>query len=558
MKNSKVKFIICGIVIFALGIFIGNQITYGTHTSLQGYLYNAPGVASNSNASNSNASSSNASSSNASSSNASSSNASSANASSANASITDNIIYLQDFDLYNKTANVGDKVEVLIRTSGAHNSGASIVFKSNNGMTFTAQVQNISGSPYIIIPTTVTPATYRVTDVLLIGTNSDHTTFTKQYSESSINPYTFNSTLTVNAKNDGASKIVLNSLTLGSNSAKIGDKVNVGIQTNEKTSNLKYVEIDFISSEGKLFSTRVKDLTGNPYIEIPSSVVPGTYTVVSMIIGNSNGPFVFTTDGNSNTEKFNFNNTIEILDGNGESFIYNNEDITSEILSKLYNAPAGSRIVINADSNSIINEELFNTIKGKNKKLVINYGDNQIIFNGEDVKSPKTIDLTMNVDDVSANDAISKLASKGVVVNFPDNGNLPGKATVRVKATNKVQSILEDIVFVYIFNKSSNNFCEIATNVKKTGDGYYEFAITHNSDFLITNKELPKKLVVAQNEDNVVSFLKSKKVYLLLIAIGIIVIIAVIVVIVILKKKNKTTDKKEEKPVKEETKEEKE
>ena len=147
----------------------------------------------------------------------------------------------------------------------------------------------------------------------------------------------------------------------------------------------------------------------------------------------------------------------------------------------------------------------------------------------------------MTVDNVSSNEDISKLVSNGVVVNFPDNGNLPGKALIRVKATDEVDNILNDNVYVYIYNESSNNFCVIDTSVKKSSDGYYEFTITHNSDYLITNNKLDSKLVVAQSDDNVVSFQKGNGIYLLLIAVGVAVIIAVVVVIVVLKKKKKNT-----------------
>ncbi len=551
-KSKVIKLAVSGVAIFAFGIFIGYQLNYGTLSSIQGYLFNAAGEASdlnasNSNASNSNASNSNASNSNASDSNASDANASSANASSANASATDNIIYLQNFALGSTSAKQGNKVNVTIGTSGACNSAVSIVFKGGNGITFTAQVQDITGNPYIVIPNSAVATTYSVSDVLLVGRNSDNTTFTKQYSMSGANTYAFNSSLTVVAKetNNGGtqqpvSKVSLTSISLGSTSAKVSDKVYVNIQTSEKLNSLKLV---FTSADGKTFTVYAKDLLTKPYIVIPSSTVAGTYSLTSAIIATSKSSTAYSKDGENDTEKFDFNSTIEISDGTETTFIYNNEDVNSDVLTKLYNAPSGTEITINADSNTLINEELFNAIKGKNKKLVINYKDNQIVFNGNNIDSSKTIDISMTVDTVSSNEDIYKLVSNGIIVNFPDNGNLPGKALIRVKAIEEVDKVLNDNVYVYVYNESSNDFCVVDISVKKSKDGYYEFTITHNSDYLIVNEKLNSKLVVSQSDGNIVNFQKGNGTLLMLIAVGVAVIIAAVIVIVVLKKKKSTPSK---------------
>ena len=549
-KSKVIKLAISGVAIFSIGIFVGYQLNYGMLSSIQGYLFNAVGEASSSNASNSNASNSNASNSNASNSNASNSNASNANASSSNASKTDNIIYLQKFALGSTSARQGDKVNVTIVTSGACNSAASIVFRNASGTTFTAQVQDITGNPYIVVPNSAVATTYSVSDVLLIGRNSNNTTFTKQYSTSGANAYAFNSSLTVTAKdansnrnsNSGtqsSAKVTLNSISLNSTSAKISGKVYLNIQSSEKLSSLKLV---FTSTDGKTFTVYAKDLASRkPYIEIPSSTIGGTYSLTSAIISTSKSSTAYSKDGGNDTEKFDFNSTLEIIDGTETTFIYNNEDVNSDVLTKLYNAPSGSEITINGDSNTLINEELFNVIKGKNKKLIINYKDNQIVFNGRDIDDSKTIDISMTIDSVSSNENISKLVSNGVVVNFPDNGNLPGKALIRIKATDEVNQILNDNVFVYVYNESTNDFCAVDTSVKKSYDEYYEFTITHNSDYLIVNEKLDSKLVVSQSSDNIVNFQKGNGTLLMLIAIGVAIIIAVVIVIIVLKKKKNTS-----------------
>ena len=74
-------------------------------------------------------------------------------------------------------------------------------------------------------------------------------------------------------------------------------------------------------------------------------------------------------------------------------------------------------------------------------------------------------------------------------------------------------------------------------------DGYYEFNINHNSEYLMTNKKLDDSLLTVVSDDNVVGFQLSKKSQLLLISVGVIVVIAIGVVLAITnKKKNKVEE----------------
>ena len=601
-KSKVIKLAISGVMIFAIGIFVGYQLNYGTLASIQGYLFNAAGEATDANATDSNATDSNATDANATDANATDANATDSNATDANASITDNIIFLHSFKLERNSVKPGEKIFVEIDTSGACNTGASVVFKNPNGVTFTVQVQDITGSSYFTIPKSALASTYVVSDVLLVGLNSDNTTFTKQYSLTGSNVFNFNSFLTVTAKdkndvgnnnsgnsnsgnnnsgnnnsgsnNSGSnnsgnnntgnnnsennnkennnsgnnndiqtvSKVTLNSITLDNSTAKVNEKVYINIKTSEKLNSLKLI---FSSTDGTTFTVYGKDLSSSkPYIEIPSSTISGTYSLVSAIISTLDSSTIYSKTGEKGTEKFNFNITIKISDGAENVYIYNNEDINSEILAKLYSAPSGSEFTVNADSNTLINSELFNVIKGKNKKLIVNYKDNQIIFNGKDIDNSKTIDISMTVENIINNENISKLVSKGILVNFPDNGNLPGKALIRVKATGEVMQILKNKVYVYVYNNSSNNFSVIDTNVKKSSDNYYEFTITHNSDYIIVNEKLESKLVVSNSSENVVNFQKGNKTLLMLIAIGGAIIIAAVIVIIVLKKKQNIAGEK--------------
>ena len=548
-KNKTYKLVLGGIGLFVLGIFSGYQLKSGKIFSIQGFLFNAAGYATdtnatnsnatNSNATNSNATNSNATNSNATNSNATNSNATSSNATNSNATnsnVTNNIIYLQSFHLTTKKATAGDKVYVSVSTAGARLNGLTVTFKSDSdNTTFTASVKSLNNNPYIVLPSNLSTAFYKVTDVLLTGLNNDNTTFSKHYSNSGVDNYwELMENVSVTAKKV-VTPIKLNAISIEAKEASVGDKVNIKLDVNKSLKNLK---LEFKSSN-KTMVVYAKSLTDNPYFEIPTTTVGGTYTLYRVTLTSDDDTKVYTKDGSNGSTKFALNSTIVVSDGTETSFIYNNEDITSQIITKLYNSSDGTAITINADSNTIINKELFNVIKGKNKTLTINHSENQLVFNGKNIVNSKAIDINMNVEKSSSNEKISKLVSDGVLVNFPDNGNLPGSALVRIKATDDVSKLLSDNVFVYFYNESSNNFCLIANNIKKTNDGYYEFTISHNSDYLLVNKELPSNLVVSQSDNNVVSFQKGNNTYLLLIGVGVIAAVAVASVIIVVKKKNK-------------------
>ena len=549
-KKKVTELIVSGIAIFAFGIFVGYQLKYGAISSIQGYLFNAASESNNqtatssnatssnatssnatssnatsSNATSSNATSSNATSSNATSSNATSSNATSSNATSSNANITDNIIYLLQFDLANTEVEQGEKINVTLRTSGAYNSAASVVFASSNGATFTVQVQNIGNNPYIIIPNSALATTYSIKSIMIVGKNSDNTTFANQFTESDGYSNIFAKKLTITQKqtNNTVTKTLnLKNISLKSTTAKIGEKVYLNLETNEKLESLKLT----FSSNEKKFTIYAKDLnSSDPYIEIPSTVETGTYTLISTILYTTENSKSYSIDGSNGTEKFAFNSKLEIKEEETETYIYNNENINAETIAKLYNAPTGTNITINADDNTIIDEELFNTIKGKNKQLTINYKENQIIFDGTSITNAKTIDASMTVNNISTNENINKLVSNGIVVNFQDNGNLPGKAIIRIKLEESLNNLLNDNVYVYIYNESTNNFSLVDTNAKKTADGYYEFTITHNSSYIMVNEELDNELISNENEENIVDFQKSDTALIILLIIGVLVII---------------------------------
>lgn len=539
-EKNNVRIVLSVISVLALGILVGYSLN-GNNSFIEGALYNAAGEATTPNATTANATTPNAT----------TPNATTPNASDANASIRDNIMYLYQLDLSVRTATAGDTINVTLATDGACNSGATMIFKNkaNNEM-FTTTVESINNNPYIIIPKDVTAGVYKLTDVLLTGTNSDNTTFTKQFGESlddnsiyadfnielEVNVPVVDSNKTDSGKSETyKAEEFLKSISVNSSTAKVGDKVYVNIKMKES---VKSVKLTFKSDTDSMI-VYLKSLSNKPYFEVPTNTKNGTYKLTQVALKDV-VTMTYTGTGEPGLIPFELNSTIKITDGNSKSYVYNNEDVNKDVIYELYNANNNKDIIINASSNPVINSELFNVIKGKNKKLTINYNDNQIIFNGKDITDAKTIDASVTIDKVDNNEDISKLINNGLVVIFKDNGALPGKALVRVKLNDELNKELKNRIYVYYYDDIDNNFNLIASNVKKSLDGYYQFTITHNSNYVLVNNKLDSKLVATDNS-NIVSFQKSNKLYLLLIGVGVLVIIGAVVVIIVAKNNNKKT-----------------
>jgi len=579
-KKGALQIILGGVALFSLGIFVGYQVDNRAINSIQGFLFNASNNgsatdsnatdsnatdsnatdsnatdsnATDSNATDSNATDSNATDSNATDSNATDSNATDSNATSGNAQATDNILYLQSFELSTLSAKKGDKVNITLSTTGSKNSGASIVFKNNsNGLTFTASVKSIGNKPYIVIPDNVSIGKYDVVEVMLVGTNSDNSTFSRRWSSIDKNAdystdFTNKSITIVTNESEQTdlgqqTKITLENIALKSSEANVNDKVNVDIKTNIPATSIK---LTFNGDNGRIMVVYVKSLEGNSYFEVPSTTIEGNYNLVSAVISSDNSTIIYSIDGSvQGSERFTFNSVLKVNSIKEQNkFVYNNEDLTNDIIRELYNNKGDVTININADTNPIINDELFNAVKGTNKKLIISYNDNQLIFNGKDILNSKSIDVSINSQLIKNDSDISKLVKDGIVLDFASNGNLPGKALARIKITEQMKNKFgNDVVHVYYYNEEYDKFNEIVTDIKSTNDGYYEFKIDHNSRYILVNEKLDAELLV-DKDDNVVNFQKSDKVNLLLIGLGILLIIAVSVIIVFVKRNSKKEEK---------------
>ena len=96
--------------------------------------------------------------------------------------------------------------------------------------------------------------------------------------------------------------------------------------------------------------------------------------------------------------------------------------------------------------DSIIKSEVFEAIKDTNKTIYIESNGIQWVFNGKNIKSPKDIDTRITLSKIDTDvlkEKIGNFVNKGIVVNFKDNGELPGVALVKIKTDYALRDYLK-------------------------------------------------------------------------------------------------------------------
>ena len=231
--------------------------------------------------------------------------------------------------------------------------------------------------------------------------------------------------------------------------------------------------------------------------------------------------------------------------------IYNNSEITPEILGKISNNTELQNITINLDENVNISRDVFMAIKEKNIKLTVNTRENQIIFDGNNIEITKDINAEISYNLVNKDSLLKEIVQEGVVINFANNGELPGTALIRIKATEELKQALDmDTILVYYYNEETKELTQMTDDAIYNEDGYIEFSINHNSKYLLVNKLIEEKEYSVTTtsgdvkEKDKVSFLESHKMYVIIIGVSILAIIVVVVILIVDKKvKNKKDDK---------------
>ena len=279
-KSDVVKYIICGLLVFSIGLFIGNSLNSNSIGKIQGYLLGASAKDEDDDY-DENATDSNATDSNATDSNATDCNATSGDVcDNCSDGEDDDIVYLDNISFKRDYGTAGDTIYLDIETYGAKLNGITITLtNTKTNASYSIPVKNLDKSPYIILPKYLSTSTYEITDVLLTGINSDDTTFSRHYSSSNgNNTYSldFSSIIKVTAL-ENVTPISMSSIGIKTNKVALGDRVELELKTNVE---ILSGELIFINSKSEKMSVNLY-ARGENFFYIPSNVRTGKYKLSS-------------------------------------------------------------------------------------------------------------------------------------------------------------------------------------------------------------------------------------------------------------------------------------
>lgn len=174
----------------------------------------------------------------------------------------------------------------------------------------------------------------------------------------------------------------------------------------------------------------------------------------------------------------------------GLNISYFGSTANSAAVKKVKELSSHRTAVLDCRAKHTASKAFFEAIAGRNVNLVFIDDNVQWVFNGKDVSLDKCKDISLknNISAVSGAEYGFADDKKIILLEFADNGELPGEVEMRVNEEyiSKLYKLNTDGVYVsYIKDNGTNELEE--DDVEVAEDEYYEFDIDHNSDFSMSN-----------------------------------------------------------------------
>lgn len=457
----------------------------------------------------------------------------------------------------NKNFQIGEKVYFNLVTKGYVTNVCLSFYNKKLNKSFDAFVRDLDSQPYIDTSNgseTIVPGDYELTNVLVSSLSGEMLHYSKATIGQNILPLNFDVKIT--AKNPNDTEVpetdILKSISLKSQTAKLNEKVYVDLTTNGSA---KKVMLSFVDQKNdKNMIVYLKSIDHNPYFVVPYTTDASEYTLDYMVITDKNMQTHHYRQGEdyNGIKHFDFNSKIQIenaINADNNLIDIDNSKLTDDLIQKIKEMDSNVVITIEASANPIIKSAVFEAIKGSNKIIIVKYNENEWIFNGMDVKTPKDINVSVSITkaDQKGSIDVSSMMQKGLVLNYADNGELPAKALVRISATDEMKEYLgNEKAYVYYYDENGNKLDKVAMEISLSDDGFYEFYINHNSSYVITTEKVDSQYVSNNTDDlKLNSTLSNDKTDLLnnsgvtqnnqekTLQIAIVVAVAVIVILII-------------------------
>ena len=310
----------------------------------------------------------------------------------------------------------------------------------------------------------------------------------------------------------------LKGLTLQKQSAEIGMTVPVNFDWYYNSVNIRMLSarLFFRGENNKSFSAYLKELKKDTTIIIPSSAEEGEYKLESLTltfdsyVGETNVVVLDEETIESQykdifTQKLNIVKKEESKPDNDTKLYYYVEELTPKSIETIKNSKQNSVITIYANSETVIPAELFESLKESGRQVIIINEKNEWVISGTDIESTKPVDVSMKYYDVKELDVPAELkesfSGDSIVLEFKENGKLPGKVLMRLKDEELLNKLSGDKYYIYHIDEENNKLDKVAVEIQKSYDGYVEFYINHNSKYVITTKEVKDNDVIGKEDD---------------------------------------------------------
>ena len=450
---------------------------------------------------------------------------------------------LKSISLYTQTSNyyIGDKMLFDIDTTEGISSANITFYNSDYGMFTVYLTQDSSNNESThfysgYIPKTIAgyyakaetgrsefvmhPGTYEINSIFLYDKNGKYIRYTtnKEYADTSEFLY-YQQKIAINLKEPTADELndvnfVLDKLNIKKQTAAIGGQVPLEVKYSYNDTNKKIKSIYLIfrdPSKKKTFTTYVKSLFSNPYFIVASSADMATYNLDSVGItfettDGTNNTIIINSDSNSGRYSEIFKQTIAITDEGDsadETPYFSADELNDEVYKRIQNNKE-DYITIDADNYTIIPLQLFDVIKNSNKSLIIKHNNIEWVFDNANIKTPKDIDVLVKfyeMNNSNLSDNLKKaLSGKAVVLEFSNNGELPGVTLIRIKDTEIINKLAGEKYYIYYADTENDKLDKVALEVQKTPEGYIEFYINHNSKYILSSTEITDQTVLGKDD----------------------------------------------------------
>lgn len=315
--------------------------------------------------------------------------------------------------------------------------------------------------------------------------------------------------LTIKVQNDKLDKTApeLKGIMLGAESVSVPGVIDITVEASDDMSGVRYCSLGFMNKKNDKYIwingsasdtyqdinydyVKYEDGKLHGQIQVNQYQVSGEYVLYEISLSDYAGNECYYRNERYNENSYysgykipdNMENISIKVVNDGETTDVTTSTGSADLVKDIRNAADNAVISVDITPNQKISKEVFDAIKGTNKTLLLNSDDIQWVFKGSDiVGQTKDIDLSgivrHSLYDPSKDYYIGDIPAVGWEMG--DNGELPGKATVRFLPSFRYREYLgTEGLYVYYFDSKTGELSLIASNLSMTNGNNIEFDIT--------------------------------------------------------------------------------